>query len=140
MQSFLLIIGLFYFVGCTSKANNSTVSSDSSSTTIVESNTVQGPDITIAKAKEMMSQSKEIVLIDVRTQGEVDAGVIGQPLHIDISKPDFKQKIEALDKSKEYIVYCAVGGRSGTAVKYMRQAGFDKSYNMMGGYNEWSRK
>ena len=139
MQSILLIISLFYVIGCSPKeVNSANIQTASPSNT--ESILVQGPDITIAKAKQMMETSKDIILIDVRTQGEVDNGIIGNPLHIDISKPDFKQKIEALDKSKEYIVYCAVGGRSGTAVKYMRQAGFDKSYNMMGGYNEWSGK
>ena len=139
MQSFFLIISLFYIIGCSPKEVNS-ANIQTASPSITESIAVQGPDITIAKAKQMMETSKDIILIDVRTQGEVDNGIIGNPLHIDISKPDFKQKIEALDKSKEYIVYCAVGGRSGTAVKYMRQAGFDKSYNMMGGYKEWSRK
>lgn len=133
---FLLLASMYTLLACKP-------ASDQNQTTSIQSNVEQSaeqgsnPHIDIATAKKMISQSKDIVLIDVRTQGEVSRGKIENAIHIDISQPDFNTKIAALDKNKEYIVYCAVGGRSSTALTKMQQMGFKKAYNMMGGYNAW---
>jgi rhodanese-related sulfurtransferase len=37
------------------------------------------------------------------------------------------------------IVYCAVGGRSATAVSAMQQMGFSKVHNLTSGYTGWSQ-
>ena len=58
MQSFLLIISLFYVIGCSPKEVNS-ANIQTASPSITESIAVQGPDITIAKAKQMMETSKD---------------------------------------------------------------------------------
>jgi len=94
-------------------------------------------DIDIATVRKMMNNSKGIVLLDVRTKEEVDAGKIENALNIDFNKQDFATQIEKLDKNKPYIVYCAVGGRSSKAASYMKANGFHNVYNMLGGYNQW---
>ncbi len=94
-------------------------------------------DIDIATARQMMSNTKDIVLLDVRTKEEVEAGKIGNALNFDINQHDFATQIETLDKNKTYIVYCAVGGRSSRAVSYMKANGFNSAYNMLGGYTKW---
>jgi len=94
-------------------------------------------DIDIATVRKMMNNSKDIVLLDVRTKEEVDAGKIENALNIDFNKQDFATQIEKLDKNKPYIVYCAVGGRSSKAATYMKANGFHNVYNMLGGYNQW---
>ena len=40
-------------------------------------------------------------------------------------------------RDKKIIVYCRSGNRSGTATKILDENGF-KSYNMLGGMNEWN--
>jgi len=97
-------------------------------------------DIDIAKAKKIMSNSKNYVLIDVRTPGEIANGKIGNALEMDIKSPDFKTNLSKLDKDKQYIVYCHVGGRSTTAAKMMKEMGFKQVYNLMPGYKGWSQK
>ncbi|HLO55400.1 MAG TPA: rhodanese-like domain-containing protein [Saprospiraceae bacterium] len=97
-------------------------------------------DIDIAKAKKIMSSSKNYVLIDVRTPGEIANGKIGNALEMDIKSPDFKSKLSKLDKDKQYIVYCHVGGRSTNAMKIMKDMGFKQVYNLMPGYKGWSKK
>lgn len=97
-------------------------------------------DIDIAKAKKIMSLSKDVVLIDVRTPGEIANGKIGNALEMDIKSSDFNTKLSKLDKDKPYIVYCHVGGRSSSAMKMMKDMGFKQVYNLMPGYKGWSKK
>lgn len=97
-------------------------------------------NIDIVEAKKMMEANKDIVLIDVRTPEEIARGKINNALEMNISSPEFTDKINKLDKSKEYIVYCAVGGRSATAVSMMQQVGFTKVHNLAPGYVGWSRQ
>ena len=49
----------------------------------------------------------------------------------------FIEKLNNLDKSKNYYVYCRSGNRSGQAAQLMGQLGFDEVYNLLGGMNEW---
>lgn len=81
------------------------------------------------------------VVLDVRTQQEVDEGIIPNSLHIDIYRgQDFIDEIEKLDKTKNYYVYCRSGNRSGQACAIMNQLGFNNAYNLVGGFNEWTGK
>ncbi len=81
-----------------------------------------------------------IQLIDVRTSNEVNSGKIPGAINYDIYGADFKAQINALDKSKPVYVYCAVGGRSGKAMKMMKSMGFSEVYNLDGGMNAWKSK
>lgn len=79
------------------------------------------------------------VIIDVRTQGEVDEGIIPNAIHIDIYKGQgFIHEVEKLDKSKNYYVYCRSGGRSAQACSVMNQLGFENAFNLVGGITEWN--
>lgn len=85
-----------------------------------------------------MLQDSNVVVIDVRTPGEIQAGYItGADLFIDYNG-DFKGGIADLDKSKTYLVYCRSGGRSSGAAKMMEEAGFTSIYNLSGGISSWS--
>lgn len=79
------------------------------------------------------------VIMDVRTQEEVEEGMIPNALHHDIHQAqDFMNALEALDKTKSYFVYCRSGGRSTQACNIMDQMGFENTYNLQGGYSEWA--
>jgi rhodanese-related sulfurtransferase len=59
-------------------------------------------------------------------------------IHIDIYKGQgFIYEVDALDKSKNYYVYCKAGGRSAQACSIMNQLGFENTYNLLGGIMEW---
>lgn len=94
-------------------------------------------DIEVAQARELLKTNPGIVLLDVRTPEETGQGFIEGAQFADINNPDFPQKIEALDSTKTYIVYCAIGGRSKTAAGYMHSRGFNNVYNLVGGYSAW---
>ena len=46
-------------------------------------------------------------------------------------------ELEKLDKTKNYYVYCRSGNRSGQACAIMKNLGFDKAFNLQGGFMNW---
>lgn len=87
---------------------------------------------------KQLEQDNNSVVLDVRTQVEVDEGIIPNALHIDIyNGQGFIDELEKLDKTKTYYVYCKSGGRSGQACAVMNQLGFVNAYNLLGGFMEW---
>ncbi|WP_178983768.1 rhodanese-like domain-containing protein [Winogradskyella helgolandensis] len=87
--------------------------------------------------KQLEADTNAIVL-DVRTQDEVDEGIIPNAIHIDIFKGQgFINEVEDLDKTKNFYVYCRSGNRSGQACAIMNQLDIKNAYNLLGGFNEW---
>ena len=78
------------------------------------------------------------VILDVRTPEEVEDGIIGDAIHIDIyTGQAFVDALEKLDKTKNYYVYCRSGNRSGQACAIMNSLGIANAYNLKGGILEW---
>lgn len=78
------------------------------------------------------------VIIDVRTEEEVNNGKIPGSINCDIYKGQgFVYQVDELDKSKNYYVYCAAGVRSANACGVMQQLGFENTYNLIGGFSQW---
>jgi len=88
---------------------------------------------------EEMRVNKDVIVLDVRTPREVAQGTVENAVIIDIKGNDFDKKIQALDKSKTYLVYCKAGGRSVKACNKMSEQGFPKLYNLKGGYTAWAK-
>ena len=66
--------------------------------------------------REQLSKDKNAVVLDVRTTQELEEGFIPNAMHLDIYQgQEFMEKINELDKNKNYYVYCKSGGRSGQA-------------------------
>lgn len=65
------------------------------------------------------------ILLDVRTPEEFSAGHITGSTNFNISSPNIIDKIQQLDKAKNYIVYCRSGGRSQMAAMIMAQNGLN---------------
>ncbi|MEC4004922.1 rhodanese-like domain-containing protein [Flavobacterium sp. SUN052] len=78
------------------------------------------------------------VIIDVRTEDEWNDGIISGALLNDIHTGQaFIYKLEDLDKTKNYYVYCKAGGRSAQACSIMGQMGFGNTFNLEGGFMNW---
>jgi len=86
--------------------------------------------------KLMKDPSAQIV--DVRTSKEVAEGKIAGSINLDYFSPTFvASATKKLDKTKPVLVYCAAGGRSSSAAKDLKKAGFKKVYDLEGGYDAW---
>jgi len=88
--------------------------------------------------KKLMND-KNSQILDVRTANEVAQGKIQGSLNIDYFKADFMEIAKSkLDKNKPILVYCAAGGRSASAAKDLKKAGFKSVYDLEGGYDNWN--
>lgn len=75
------------------------------------------------------------VLVDLRFDEELEElGTIKGSLHIPL--PQLRSRLGQLDKSKRYLVYCAIGLRGYLGYRIMVQNGFNV-VNVMGGFNSF---
>ncbi len=84
-------------------------------------------------------QSGNVQFVDVRTPSEYEQARIKGAELIDWKSPDFKEKIQHLDKNKPVYIYCRTGMRAARAQRYMRKHGFKEVYNLVGGIKGWYR-
>ena len=88
-----------------------------------------------------LSSDENALILDVRTDMEFSMGKIPNSINIDIYKGQgFIYKIDELDKSKNFYVYCRSGARSAQACNILKNIGIDKAYNLLGGIMEWQGK
>lgn len=96
-------------------------------------------NVTINEAEKIIKTDPKVVVIDVRTPEEFKAGHIAGAKNIDFNGNDFEKQIEALDKSKTYVVHCAAGGRSAQACKIIEQVKLPSVYHMNEGFKAWEK-
>ena len=101
--------------------------------TFASSSCKQAPD----DFEKILKVSKNAIIVDVRTAEEMAEGHIKGAILADVKKTDFEEIINKWDKSKTYFIYCRSGGRSQTALSYMRKAGFKQIHELKGGFNAW---
>ena len=95
-------------------------------------------NLSAEQAWQLMQQKDDLVVVDVRTARERRISAIGNSVHIEMS--DFQREIAALDPEQPVLLYCAVGGRSSVAAKWLRANGYSNIYNLAGGIVQWQRQ
>ena len=78
-----------------------------------------------------------VIILDVRTPEEFNAGHIENAININIEGSDFASEVSRLDMNATVAVYCRSGNRSGVATEQMAELGFVDMYDMQGGILEW---
>lgn len=91
-------------------------------------------EMTAKEVKSLINEGKALNIIDVREVDEVTAGKIPGAVNIPLGLVEFR--MHELDKSKEYIMVCQSGGRSGRATQFLEYQGYDV-INMQGGMLSW---
>ncbi len=95
--------------------------------------------VNVSPDEFMDLQKSGAITVDVRTQEEVNDGYIdGATVFIDVYAPDFSERMNGLDKTKTYLVYCRSGRRSLTAAQFMVDNGFTQVYNLTPGILGWT--
>jgi rhodanese-related sulfurtransferase len=95
-------------------------------------------NINQSQLQEWLKEGKDLVLLDVRSEGEVMEGMITGAINMNMMSPDFVQEAKALDASKEYVVICRSGNRSASAGSFLTSNGFSNVYNLVGGMMAWN--
>lgn len=81
---------------------------------------------------------KGIQLVDVRTTNEYKNGHISNAENIDFFKQGiFVNAFEKFDKTQPIYLYCQSGNRSQKAARKLVKLGFEKIYDLKGGYTNW---
>lgn len=95
------------------------------------------PSYSPAEVKEKLKNSRDAILLDVRTNAERTRGHIQGSLHIPLHA--IVRQSDTLDKyrGKEIICYCQSGNRSISAAARLKKLGFTVA-NMQGGIGEWN--
>lgn len=91
-------------------------------------------EMTAQQLEEKLKQDDNIELIDVRENFEVKFGKVPGAKNIPLQ--ELINNLQDLDKSKEYILICRSGNRSGMAGQFMQMQGF-KTVNVVDGMIGW---
>lgn len=76
-----------------------------------------------------------MVLVDVRTPKEFEAGHLDNAVNINWFDDDFAAQFHNMSREKTFYVYCKKGGRSAKAAKVLDSLGF-KVVDLTGGYDD----
>jgi molybdopterin/thiamine biosynthesis adenylyltransferase/rhodanese-related sulfurtransferase len=102
-------------------------------------NPVQQTDITPAELAAQLNAGNDVVLIDVREPYEWNAGHIENATHIPLAQ--VPQRLAEIPKDREVVMICRSGGRSAHAQQHLiRQHGYTRVKNLVGGMQRWSRE
>ena len=84
-------------------------------------------------------ESSDVILIDVRTPMEYSQGHIQGSVNVDFKEEkDFQNYFKNLDKSETIFLYCRSGNRSKKSAEKLIDLGFNKIYDLDGGFIEWN--
>ena len=97
------------------------------------------PEVQLVSAQEMQDilEQEDVQLVDVRTPEEYQQEHIANSQNIDFRSPTFDEDVKELDKTKPVILYCKSGKRSAECAKKLKEAGFEKIYELEGGISKW---
>ena len=85
-------------------------------------------DLSQSEWKSKLENDPNAFILDVRTEEEWNEGIIPNAILNDIYKGQgFLYRLDELDKTKNYYVYCKSGGRSAQACAIMKQMGVEKT-------------
>ena len=92
--------------------------------------------------KAAIEQTKNAVLIDVRTAPEFQEIHIENAINIDFLAEDLWEQIESFDPQQSFFIYCRSGRRSIRVCTLMRNGGFDnrRVFNLDGGLVAWQEQ
>ncbi len=127
---FALALSLLMFSACAAPAAAAATPAPTSAPA------VEYQKITAADAKARMESGDEIVILDVRTQEEYDAGHIPGAILIPNETIIDQQPDLLPDLNAEILVYCRSGNRSAQAAKKLIAIGYTNVFDF-GGIIDW---
>ncbi|MFC5653765.1 rhodanese-like domain-containing protein [Paenibacillus solisilvae] len=93
--------------------------------------------VTIQEAREAI-QRGEVYVLDVRNSNEWANGHIAEAHHIMLGQ--LPERLGDLPTDKPILVHCRSGGRSAIAASILQANGVNKVLNLLGGYDEWTKR
>jgi len=94
-------------------------------------------EMTVEELKQRLDRGDDLFVLDVREPHEFQIANLGGHL---IPLNDLPNRLGELDRDRETVVHCKMGGRSAKAVDFLRQSGFSRVHNLAGGITAWSER
>lgn len=102
-------------------------------TGMILTNSIYGKN-PIITYKELIKNREQYTIIDVRSQEQYNNSHIEGAINIPLG--NIREKYKELDKSLTYVVHCNKGVSGNAAQNLLRNLGFEKVYNLSGGFKE----
>jgi len=93
-------------------------------------------EISCQELKKKIEDNESFMLLDVREEDEYETCHL-EKSHL-IPLDTLAEKMNTLDKNKEIVVYCKMGGRSAQACLFLKENGFVGVKNLAGGIRQWA--
>jgi len=90
-----------------------------------------------AAAAKLLADDPGVVVLDLRTAWEYDAGHIAGAKRIDYYSLDFRDRLAMLDRNARYLIHCKSGVRSAATIEIMDELGFRHVDHLDGGFDSW---
>jgi adenylyltransferase/sulfurtransferase len=93
------------------------------------------PEVTVEELKAKLDRGEDVHVLDVREPNEYQiCRIAGSTL---IPLGELSNRTAELDRDRELIVHCKMGGRSAKAVALLQERGFTRARNLTGGILAW---
>lgn len=96
------------------------------------------PQLSVQSLDEVLRKYQDHIVLDVRTPEEWDQGHIAGAKHKPISDL-VREGFEIQDKKRHVSVICGSGHRSNIAGSFLKAAGYENVYSVIGGMTAWSQ-
>ena len=129
------LVGALSFTACSQSKSSAEASPSAEQTAEVHK-------VAYVDAKEahaLLTTQPETVVLDVRTQKEIDEGHIEGAVFANFRNEDFTVQLSKLDRQTSYVVHCKSGGRSTKTLAILNDLGFRDVTHMDGGLDGWKR-
>jgi len=97
-------------------------------------------NLSVTEANDIIQQSENLTILDVRTEKEFLSSRIEGATLIDFRSASFKTELAKLDRSQPYLIHCRSGRRSTSALETLKELGFEEVYHLDGGLIAWEEK
>jgi len=87
---------------------------------------------------ERVECGEPVTVVDVRTDSEVATGTIPGALHIPLQ--ELEARWTELENCNEIVCFCAMGSRSQSAARLLREKGLFNATSLDGGMAAWRRE
>jgi len=94
--------------------------------------------ITVDTLKKELDRGQEVVLLDVREPMEWEIAHLDRAILMPVAQ--VPARVHELNTADEIVVYCKTGARSGRITNFLRELGFRKVKNLVGGIDEWAER
>jgi len=94
--------------------------------------------ITVDELKDKIDKDQEVVLLDVRERMEWEIARLQKAVLMPVAQ--VPGRVNELSTADEIVVYCKTGTRSARITNFLRELGFRKVKNLVGGIDEWAER